>query len=97
MIFEDEGMEPHTLIETENIETLGEMCSRGIGAAFYPTSLLKALMVEEGMSRLKLFRLNYPCTHMVLAIAYRKNRYLTAAMREMIRIMQRVTKELGKK
>ncbi len=97
VIFEEEGMEPHTLIETENIETLGEMCGRGIGAAFYPTSLLKALMAEEGMNRLRLFRLNYPCTHMTLAVAYRKNRYLTAAMREMIRILRQVTKELEKK
>lgn len=97
VIFEEEGMEPHTLIETENIETLGEMCCGGIGAAFYPTSLIKALMTEEGMNRLRLFRLNYPCTHMILAVAYRKNHYLTAAMREMIRILQQVTKELEKK
>lgn len=87
-IFEEEGMEPHTLIETENIETLGEMCGSGIGAAFYPTSLLEAFVSGDGADRLKLFKLSYPCTHMTLSIAYRKNRYLTAAMREMIRIVQ---------
>lgn len=97
VIFEQEGMRPHTLIETENIETLGEMCGRGIGAAFYPTSLLKALMAEEGMSRLRLFRLDYPCTHMTLSVAYRKNRYLTAAMREMIGILQKITVDLKEK
>lgn len=95
-IFEEEGMKPHTLIETENIETLGEMCRRGIGAAFYPTSLLQAFVSEDGMDRLRLFKLSYPCTHMTLSIAYRKNRYLTSAMREMIRIMQDVIPLLGK-
>ena len=97
VIFEEEEMKPHTLIETENIETLGEMCGRGIGAAFYPTSLLGALMAEERMDRLRLFSLAYPCTHMTLAIAYQKNRYLTAAMREMIQIMRKVTAESEKK
>lgn len=97
VIFEEEEMKPHTLIETENIETLGEMCGRGIGAAFYPTSLLGALMGEERMDRLRLFSLAYPCTHMTLAIAYQKNRYLTAAMREMIQIMRQVTAESEKK
>lgn len=95
-IFEEEGMKPHTLIETENIETLGEMCRRGIGTAFYPTSLLQAFAAEDGMDRLRLFKLSYPCTHMTLSIAYRKNRYLTSAMREMIRIMQDVIPLLGK-
>lgn len=89
-IFEEEGMKPHTLIETENIETLGEMCGRGIGAAFYPTSLLQAFIAEDGLDRLRLFKLNYPCTHMTLSIAYRKNQYLTSAMKEMIRIVQEV-------
>ena len=97
VIFEEEEMKPHTLIETENIETLGEMCGRGIGAAFYPTSLLGALMAEERMDWLRLFSLAYPCTHMTLAIAYQKNRYLTAAMREMIQIMRKVTAESEKK
>lgn len=89
-IFKEEGMKPHTLIETENIETLGEMCRSGIGAAFYPTSLLQAMMSEEGIAKLRLFDLSYPCTHMTLSVAYRKNHYLTAAMKEMIRIMQEV-------
>ena len=89
-IFEEEGMKPHTLIETENIETLGEMCGRGIGAAFYPTSLLQAFTAEDGADRLRLFGLDYPCTHMTLSIAYRKNQYLTSAMKEMIRIVQEV-------
>lgn len=97
VIFEEEEMKPHTLIETENIETLGEMCGRGIGAAFYPTSLLGTLMAEERMDRLRLFSLAYPCTHMTLAIAYQKNRYLTAAMREMIQIMRQVTAESEEK
>ena len=95
-IFEEEGLKPHTLIETENIETLGEMCRRGIGTAFYPTSLLQAFAAEDGMDRLRLFKLSYPCTHMTLSIAYRKNRYLTSSMREMIRIMQDVIPLLGK-
>lgn len=94
-IFEEEGMKPHTLIETENIETLGEMCGSGIGAAFYPTSLLQAFMTEEAAGGLKFFKLAYPCTHMNLSIAYPKNHYLTSAMREMIRIMQDVIVPLG--
>ena len=89
-IFKEEGMKPHTLIETENIETLGEMCRSGIGAAFYPTSLLQAMMPEEGIAELRFFDLDYPCTHMMLSVAYRKNHYLTAAMKEMIRIMWEV-------
>lgn len=89
-IFREEDMKPHTLIETENIETLGEMCRNGIGAAFYPTSLLQAMVKKEGMAKLRLFDLDYPCTHMTLSVAYRKNHYLTAAMKEMIRILQEV-------
>lgn len=89
-IFQEEGMKPHTVIETENIETLGEMCASGIGAAFYPSSLLKTVMMDDGLGELQIFELNYPCTHMELSVSYRKNRYLTAAMKEMLRIMQEV-------
>lgn len=89
-IFQEEGLKPHTLIETENIETLGEMCASGIGVAFYPTSLLQTLMMDEGLGQLQIFELNYPCTRMEISAACRKNRYLTEAMKEMIRIMQEV-------
>ncbi|MDO4312958.1 MAG: LysR family transcriptional regulator [Eubacteriales bacterium] len=91
-IFQEEGMKPHTLIETENIETVGEMCAGGIGAAFYPTSLLQTVMMDDGLGELQLFGLSYPCTHMEISVVYRKNRYLTAAMKEMIRIMREVIK-----
>lgn len=91
-IFKEEGMKPHTLIETENIETVGEMCASGIGAAFYPTSLLRTVMMDDALGELQIFELDYPCTHMEISVAHRKDRYLTAAMKEMIRIMQEVIK-----
>lgn len=92
-IFREEKMEPHTVIETENIETVGEMCAAGIGAAFYPSSLLQTLLMDDRLGELKLFALNYPCTHMEIMAAYRKDRHVTAPMREMIRIMQSTVRQ----
>lgn len=92
-IFRQEKMKPHTLIETENIETVGEMCAAGIGAAFYPSSLLQTLQMDEQLGELKLFELHYPCTHMEIMAAYRKDRRLTEPMEEMIRILQAVARQ----
>lgn len=91
-LFRQEGILPNILIETENIETLGEMCKYAIGAAFYPVRLLEKPMetyrMEYGM---QLFRLNAACTRIPFAIGYRKNTYISKAIREMI---QMVKKEL---
>lgn len=88
-IFRQEGMIPHILIETENIETLGEMCKNAIGAAFYPVRLLEKPMetyiVEYGMH---LFKLNAEYTRIPFAIGYRKNKYISKVIREMIQMVK---------
>lgn len=87
-IFQAENMCPHTVIETENIETVGEMCAAGIGAAFYPTSLLQTLKMDGSLGELQLFTLDYPWTHMDVSVVYRKGKYVNKAMQEMIEIMK---------
>ena len=82
-------MKPHTVVETENIETVGEMCAAGIGVAFYPTSLLHTLLMDNSLGDLQLFRLKYPWTHMEVSVVYRKGKYVTKAMHELIQIMKK--------
>ena len=88
-IFKEENMKPHTVVGTENIETVGEMCAAGIGVAFYPTSLLHTLLMDNSLGELQLFRLKYPWTHMEVSVVYRKGKYVTKAMHELIQIMKK--------
>ena len=88
-IFKEENMKPHTVVETENIETVGEMCAAGIGVAFYPTSLLHTLLMDNSLGELQLFGLKYPWTHMEVSVVYRKGKYVTKAMHELIQIMKK--------
>lgn len=88
-IFKREDIVPHILIETENIETLGEMCKCGIGAAFYPVGLLKnSINTYENTDHLLLFHLNVPDTKIPFALGYRKNIYMSRAIQEIIEMIQ---------
>lgn len=89
-IFTEEDMEPYTLFETENIETLGEMCANGIGAAFYPRTLLRTIQGEGGLPAIKTFELDYECAHIEIAVAYNKKNRLSWTAREMINIIKEI-------
>lgn len=93
-IFKREDIVPHILIETENIETLGEMCKHAIGAAFYPIGLLEnSIKTYETTNHLLLFRLNANCTKIPFALGYRKNIYMSRAIQQMIQMIKTLFKE----
>lgn len=95
-IFAIEDMEPYTLFETENIETLGEMCAKGIGAAFYPRALLRTIQGEGGLPAIKTFELDYECAHIEIAVAYSKKNRMSWTTREMIETIKAVLADMQK-
>ena len=43
--------------------------------------------MDNSRGELQLFRLKYPRTHMEVSVVYRKGKYVTKAMHELIQIM----------
>ena len=68
-IFQEENWKPNILLETENIETIGEMCINGIGAVFYPAFLLDGLLSQKQGGQLEVYELDYPCTCRSISVA----------------------------
>lgn len=92
-IFEDAQISPHIVLETENIETVLALCAKGMGITFYPKMFMspdqpshscRNPLLEKG--HLNLCTLDYSRTHGILGIGYHKDRYMSRAAREFIRI-----------
>lgn len=88
-IFKEEHWNPNILFETENIETIGEMCADGIGAVFYPAFLLDSLLSKKQGGELEIYELNYPCTHLSIAVAQYKGHTLTIPLKDLVYIIKK--------
>ena len=89
-IFEDSQINPRIILETENIETVMALATKGMGITFYPKMFIAShgaidVAAKQRLS-LNLYSLNYPKAHGVLAIGYHKGHYLSQATKEFIRI-----------
>ena len=89
-IFKEEQWAPNILFETENIETIGEMCADCIGAVFYPAFLLDSLLSKKQGEQLEVYELNYPCTHLSIAAAQYKDHTLSEPLKELVHIIKKV-------
>ncbi|MCI9362312.1 MAG: LysR family transcriptional regulator [Hungatella sp.] len=93
-IFKEENWKPNILLETENIETIGEMCVNGIGAVFYPSFLLDGLLSEKQGGKLEVYELNYPCTHPSISVAQYKDHTPIIPQNDIVNIIK---KALGRR
>jgi len=86
-LFSDHGITPNIVIETENIETLMELCHRGMGITFYPSTFI-AGMSEEELAGINTYLISQEDTRRVIGVGYMKNRYLTRAAEEFIKMLK---------
>ena len=89
-IFEDAQITPSIILETENIETVLALASKGMGITFYPKMFISGTGLITEMPRnkkgLNFYSLPKGRTHGILAFGYHKGRYLSQATEEFIRI-----------
>lgn len=88
-IFAEAGINPTILLKTENIETLLELCSRGMGITFYPKTLVSDFDVHS-FKGIHAVSLDYEKAHRTVGVGYMKTRYLPQAAREFIKMLQSV-------
>lgn len=88
-IFQDENWKPNILLETENIETIGEMCINGIGAVFYPAFLLDGLLSQKQGGQLEVYELDYPCTCRSISVAQYKDHLPIIPLENMVHIIKK--------
>lgn len=88
-IFQEENWKPNILLETENIETIGEMCINGIGAVFYPAFLLDGLLSQKQGGQLEVYELDYPCTCRSISVAQYKDHLPIIPLENMVHIIKK--------
>ena len=88
-IFQEENWKPNILLETENIETIGEMCINGIGAVFYPAFLLDGLLSQKQGGQLEVYELDYPCTCRSISVALYKDHLPIIPLENMVHIIKK--------
>ncbi len=81
-------VKPNILLEVENIETLLELSRRGMGITFYPHSL-QSYSTAEKFHGLHIVKVPYEKTQ-AIGVGYLRNRFLSQAGREFIRILKEV-------
>lgn len=93
-IFEDCQITPNIILETENIETVMALASKGMGITFYPKMFIsghqpfQAIIKEKARvhAKINFYSLDYAKAHGVLAIGYHKGHYMSQATREFVKI-----------
>lgn len=89
------GFTPNVVLETVNIVTMVSMCTAGYGVIICPSVFVaenSPFLSCGGKSRIHEFILDFHNAHKKIAVNYLKNKYMTKAAREFIRI----TKEMWK-
>lgn len=81
-------VKPNILLEVENIETLLELSRRGMGITFYPHSL-QSYSTAEKFQGLHIVKVPYEKTQ-AIGVGYLRNRFLSQAGREFIRMLKEV-------
>lgn len=72
-------------VESKNIQTLLEMCCRGLGACFCPKLLVDKTLDNDQISRLHLFQLDERAKYMI-SFGFIKKRYYPNAVREFVEV-----------
>ncbi len=90
-IFAESEISPNILLRTENIETLLELCSRGMGITFYPKTLINESDAHS-FQGIHACSLKNAKTHGKVGVAYIRNRYLPQAAKEFIAMLQNIGK-----
>lgn len=88
-IFKQKEIKPNIILETESIETVLALAVKGMGITFYPKTLMnnKDLIFDKGiLTGVNIYHMQYNKTHGTLAIGYQKNRYISQALKEFIKL-----------
>lgn len=85
-VFSEKGVKPKAILEVESIETLLELSKKGMGITFYPLSL-QSYSANQKFKGLNLVKIPYGKTQGI-GVGYMKNRFLSQAAREFIRILK---------
>lgn len=72
-------------VESKNIQTLLEMCCKGIGACFCPKILVDTTLDNKQISELHLFQLDERAKYMI-SFGFIKKRYCSNAVREFVEV-----------
>lgn len=83
--FRRAGFVPEVRAESSNVETLLELCARGVGACFCPENLARLLLAAQPHGRLEMLRMPdmmaYP-----ISFGYAKRAYSWSVLADFIRI-----------
>lgn len=89
-MFEEAQFSPNIVLETENIETVLALATKGMGITFYPRMFISSHqnIRQKLLDRapLNFYSLDHPKAHGILAIGYHKGHYMSQATKEFIRI-----------
>jgi DNA-binding transcriptional LysR family regulator len=88
-MFNEKEIKPNIILETESIETVLALSVKGMGITFYPKTLMnnKDLIFDKStITGVNLYHPKYNKTHGTLAIGYQKNRYISQALKEFIKL-----------
>jgi len=72
-------------VEAKNIETLLEMCCKGLGVCFCPKILVDKTLDNKQISELHLFQLDERAKYMI-SFGFIKKRYYSKAVREFVEV-----------
>ena len=84
-IIDKSGFKPIVNAQSRNIETLIDLCVKGIGICFCPKSLAQSLITPKQSKCIKIYHFNSETTYQI-RFAYRKESYQWKIITEFIRI-----------
>ncbi|OBR92819.1 MULTISPECIES: LysR family transcriptional regulator [Clostridium] len=88
-MFSEKHIKPNIILETDSIETALALSVKGMGITFYPKTLMsnKNLVFDkDSFANTNIYHMRYNKTHRTLAIGYQKNRYISQAVKEFIKL-----------
>lgn len=83
-----EGIEPECRIETENMETLLNLCINNYGITFYPRLFLCSPNGVNIPSNINIIPLNYEETSYTLGAAYKKDHYISVVSSRIVDLIR---------
>lgn len=83
--FRRAGFVPEVRAESSNVETLLELCARGVGACFCPENLAQLLLAAQPHGRLEMLRMPDTMAYPI-SFGYAKRAYLWSVLADFIRI-----------
>ncbi len=83
--FRRAGFVPEVRAESSNVETLLELCARGVGACFCPENLARLLLAAQPHGRLEMLRMPDTMAYPI-SFGYTKHAYPWSVLADFIRI-----------